>query len=649
MPALRTLAAIVLTALALALLAPAPARAQITLNLRDVELQSFVQIVAEQTGRNFLLDQSVSGTVTVVAPTPVGPEALYEIFLAVLELNGLAILEGADVDRIVPIAIAPELAPRSARPARGGAFETRAIAVRNIALTEILDTIQPLLPPEVILSPIPSAGLIVISDRRENLDRIEALIRRLDGARTAEIETIRLANGRAADMLAVIQGLEILPEGATISADARTNAIIVAGPPELRARIRALVGQLDTPQRTAVSRVIRLNYATAAQLAEVLRASFVQPAAEGAATEITVVADPNSNAILVTAPDDRIDGIVDAVRALDVKPKQVLVEAVIFEMSAERFSDLSVQFGGILRDALIGGTSFALDGRASLVTLINAALAGRAVDPGNGLAIGGRIVGDDGQFGAMLTALARERNTRLLSTPAVLTLDNQEAQIVVAQNVPFVTGSFATVGDGAAVPDQPFQTIERQDVGLTLKVKPQITEDGNVRMAITQEVSNLTGSVAAAGGEITAKRTLVTNVIIGNGRVILLGGLMEESGRLASDRVPGLSRAPIIGPLFRGRSVQEGQRVLLVMLRPRVVLTDADANRLAAQHARETEALARRISPREDGAVPALARTGFPYDGVDINQPFDAVFVDKAVRERMMPGLPPRLHLDVGQ
>lgn len=643
----RTLATLLVCLLALA--AAAPARAQITLNLRDVELRSFVQIVAEQTGRNFLLDQSVSGTVTVIAPTPVGPAALYEIFLAVLELNGLTILEGGDVDRIVPIAIAPELAPGTARPPRSGAFETRAIRVRNISLTEVIDTVQPLLPPEVILSPIPSAGLIVISDRRENLDRIAALIARLDGARTSEIETIRLANGRAADMLAVIQGLEMLPEGATLSADPRTNAIIVAGPPEVRARVRALVGQLDTPQRTAVSRVFRLNYATAAQLSEVLRASFVQPGAEGAASEITVVADPNSNALLVTAPDDRIEGIAAAVRALDVKPRQVLVEAVIFEMSSERFSDLSVQFGGILRDALIGGSSFALDGRASLVTLINAALAGRAVDPGNGLAIGGRIVGDDGQFGALLTALARERNTRLLSTPAVLTLDNQEAQIVVAQNVPFVTGSFATVGDGAAVPDRPFQTIERQDVGLTLKVKPQITDDGNVRMAITQEVSNLTGSVAAAGGEITAKRTLVTNVIIGNGRVILLGGLMEESGRLASDRVPGLSRTPVLGNLFRGRSVQEGQRVLLVLLRPRVVLTDGDASRLAAEHARETEALARRIGPREDGAVPGLSRTGFPYDGVDINQPFDSVYVDKAVRERMMPGLPPRLLLDVGQ
>lgn len=645
----RTLAAFALAALVLAAAALVPARAQITLNLRDVELRSFVQIVAEQTGRNFLLDQSVSGTVTVIAPTPVGPDAIYEIFLAVLELNGLTIVEGGDVDRIVPIAIAAELAPGTARPPRGGGFETRAIAVRNVPLLEILDTIQPLLPPEVILSPITSAGLIVISDRRENLDRIEALIARLDGARAAEIETIRLANGRAADMLTVIQGLEILPEGTSVSADARTNAIIVAGPPELRARIRALVVQLDTPQRTAVSEVVRLNYATAAQLAEVLRASFVQPGAEGAAAEISVVADPNSNAILVTAPDDRMGGIVAAIRALDVKPRQVLVEAVIFEMSSERFSDLAVQFGGILRDALIGGTSFALDGRASLVTLINAALAGRAVDPGNGLAIGGRIVGDDGQFGALLTALARERNTRLLSTPAVLTLDNQEAQIVVAQNVPFVTGSFATVGDGAAVPDRPFQTIERQDVGLTLKVKPQITDDGNVRMAITQEVSNLTGSVAAAGGEITAKRTLVTNVIIGDGRVILLGGLMEESGRLASDRVPGLSRTPILGNLFRGRSVVEGQRVLLVLLRPRVVRSDADAGRLAAQHARETEALARRIGPREDGAQPSLARTGFPYDGVDINQPFDSVYVDKAVRERMMPGLPPRLLLDVGQ
>ena len=242
----------------------------------------------------------------------------------------------------------------------------------------------------------------------------------------------------------------------------------------------------------------------------------------------------------------------------------------------------------------------------------------------------------------MLTAIARERSTRLLSTPAVLTLNNQEAEIIVAQNVPFVTGTFATVGD-SPVPERPFQTIERQDVGLTLRVRPQITEDGTVRMSISQEVSNLTGTTAAAGGEVTARRSLSTNAIVGNGQVIILGGLIEDSSRTTNERVPGLSNLPVLGALFRGRNVQEGQRVLLIMLRPRVIGSDRDAERITREIARQTETLARQVSPRNDTLYPQVRRSGFPFDGVDLNQPFDQTYVDRAVRDRLFPALPPRL------
>lgn len=631
-----------------ALSAPSPARAQVELDLRDVELRSFVQIVAEQTQRNFVLDPQVGGTVTVIAPAPVSPATIYEIFLNVLELNQLTIVEGAGVDRIVPIAIAPELSPGETRADRGGAFETRAIPVRNAALQDVVDVLIPLIPPEAILTPIPSAGLLVLSDRRENIGRMANLVAQLDGARAQQVEAIRLRNGRAQDMLTVIESLALLPSGASVSADPRANAILVTGPPEVRDRIRALVAQLDLPQQRSVTRVVRLNFSDARELAEVVRQSFVQPGPEGAPSEITVVAEPQSNAIVLTAPSDRIEGLASAVRALDLKPDQVLIEAVIFETSAENFSDLSVQFGGILRDAIAGGTSFPLDGRASLVTLLNTAVAGGNVNPGDGGSVAVFRQTGSGSVGALLSALARERSTRLLSTPAVLTLNNQEAEIVVAQNVPFVTGSFSTVGD-SAVPERPFQTIERQDVGLTLKVRPQITEDGTVRMSIQQEVSNLTGSASAAGGEITARRTLNTNVLVGDGRVILLGGLMEDSSRTATDRVPGLSRAPVLGGLFRGRGVQEGQRVLLVMLRPRVVRDDREATLLTTEHAQQAERLARIYTPRDDGLYPRVRRTGLPFDGVDLNQPFDQTYVDKVVRERMFPGLPPRLVFDVGQ
>lgn len=623
------------------LLSGTMAAAQTRLDLRDVDLRTFIQLVAEQTGRNMILDESIQGTVSVFAPVAVSPATMYEIFLNVLEMNALTIVEGEGVDRVVPLSGAAALAPGAVQARRGGAFETRALSVPGGNLTEIYEVVAPLVSPDAILTPIPSAGLLVLSDRRENVARIETLVSRLGTASGRATEAIRLNNARAADLVLVLQGALPPDQGASLAADAGANSIVVSGPADYRDRVRTIVGQLDTPQVMPTSQVVRLSYAQATELAEVVRQSM-GAGGEGNAA-ITIVAEPQSNAILVTAPDERIDSITRAIRALDVRPMQVLIEAVIFEISAENFSDLSVQFGGLLNQALGGGTSFAMDGRTSLITLISAAMAGTTIpSPGNG----GIIGFSDGNFSAMITAIARERSTRLLSTPAVLTLNNQEAQIVVAQNVPFVTGRYSTVGE-TPVPNQPFQTIERQDVGLTLTVRPQITEDQTVRMQIAQEVSNLTGTTSAAGGEVTARRRLSTSALVGNGEVIILGGLIEDSSTSNNQRVPGLSSLPVLGQLFRGRSVQDGQRVLLIMLRPRVVSSDREATAITREIARESEAISREIAPRVDSTVyPHTRRAGLPFDGVDLNQPFDRTFVDRAVRDRLFPELPPRL--DVG-
>lgn len=641
--ALRAMWAAIALSLACAALPVHQARAQMTLDLRDVDLRSFVQIVSEQTGRNFILDPDVSGVVTVLAPAPVSARTVHEIFLNVLELNDLTIVEGAEVDRIVRMRSAPQLGA-SPGAGRGGAFETRVLPVQSADLDELIDVLLPLMPPDAVLTPIFSAGVLVLSDRRENIDRIATLIARLDQGAEPVLETLRLDHARAEDLVGVIEALAVVPPGARLSADSRANAIVATGPAEFRDRIRAVVRELDTPQRRAVSQVVRLNYADATELADVVRQS-IGGSEDSAQNPVTVVAEPQSNAILLTAPGDRIDSLAQSVRALDTRPAQVLIEAVIFEIAAENFADLSVQFGAVFNDAFGGGTSFDLDGRSSLISVLSAAFAGNLPNPGSGGALGAV---QQGSFAALLTALARERSTRLLSTPAVLTLNNREAEIVVAQNVPFVTGRFSTI-DGGAIPEQPFQTIERQDVGLTLTVRPQITDDNTVRMAISQEVSNLTGSVAAAGGEVTARRRLNTNAMVRDGRVIILGGLIEDSSRTSTERVPGLSNLPLIGAAFRGRAVQEGQRVLLVMLRPRVIRSDSEATALTRELARQTETLSRQIAPRSDSVYPTVQRSGFPFDGVDLNQPFDAVHVDKAVRDRLFPALPPRLAIGTGQ
>lgn len=616
-------------------------RAQISLDLRDADLRSFVEIVAEATGRNFTLDNAVDGTVTVIAPGTVSNDALYEIFLNVLELNRLTIVEGGAVDRIVPLDIARELAPGERVRTAGGAFETRVFVVRNISLGETIEVIRPLLPAEAVLSTVEQSGLLIISDRRENLAKIDKLIDQLDRPRRKTIETVRLNYSNAQDILSTIQALDIVPPGGSVTADFRSNAIVVSGNDEFRSRVRAVVSQLDTPQRSTSTSVVQLNYADALQLEGIISRSVLA----GADTnDVTIVAEPQSNAILVTAPSDRIASIVNAIKRLDQRPSQVLVEAVIFELSVQTLSDLSAQFGALLNNALFGGAEFSVGGRPTLTSMINTAISGTAPSPGNGGTVGAFSTNGSGSsgFGGFLTALTQSNTTRLLATPSILTLNNTEAEIVVAQSVPFVTGSFATVGD-SATPERPFQTIEREDVGLKLRVTPQITGDNTVRMEINQEASSLTRQASAAGGEITSKRTLTTNVLVGDGKVIMLGGLLENGSGAEDAGVPGFKKLPVLGSLFRGRAVTKNQRVLLLLLRPRIVRNDREATQLSREVARDAKRASRALQPDPDDQNPNYPVTAFPFDGANLNQPFDAGFIDTFARSKTYPPLPSRL------
>ena len=629
--------------------ANAQAGAQVELDLRDADLRSFVEIVSEATGTSFVLDPGVRGTVTVLAPNPLSPDALYEVFLTVLELNRLTVIENGTVSRVVPMNVAREQSTGPIDITRAG-FETRVIEVNNIPISEVVEVIRPLLPAEAVLTPVPRAGLLLLSDRAQNISRIEALVARLDQPREEPIELIRLRNANAAEVLQVVEAMGIVPEGAAVSVDRRSNALVVSGDEDLRQQLRVLASRLDKQRDNVVSHAIELNYADAATLADVVLRAVQTDGQQAESTPARIVADPQTNTLLITAPEEQLHNIVSMVHFLDRRPTQVLVEAVIFEMSVEGFSDLSAQFGAVLNNAVIGGVEFSLAGRPSLTSLVTSVLdeSGTGVaSPGSGGVVGVTAGGGDDGIAGLLTAIASTNSTRLLSTPSILTLNNEEAEIVVAQNMPFVTGSFSQVGESTQ-PDNPFQTIERQDVGLTLNVTPQINADRTVRMVIDQEVSSLTNANAAAGGEITARRSLSTTVLVRDGNVIMLGGLLEDGSGAVSQRVPGISKLPIVGGLFRGKSVEENQRVLLVLLRPRVVETDAEANRLTRQLARKAKATSLAIQPIDDGQYPRTPQGTLPFDGADLDQPFDAGFVDDVAQSRNFPPLPTRLSFGGG-
>ena len=635
-----------LLALTSAALFPSPLRAQVALNLRDADLRSFVQIVSEATGRSFVLDPQVRGTVTVLAPKEMTSEALYEVFLNVLELNRLTLVEGAGADRIVPMNVARELAPGDDKGAgiigRDG-YETRVIRVEHAPLSEVIEVVRPLLPSEAVITPVPGAKLLILSDRGANFRRIEKLIRRLDVPRSAPVEMIRLNSASAAEVSQVIQSLDIIPQGASVTVDRRSNSLVVSGSLALRQQVRTLAERLDTQGDRLESRVHQLNYAEAATLADVVLRSFASDTGSG--ETVRIVPEPRTNALLINAPSQTMPHIVAMVRHLDRRPVQVLIEAVIFEMSVQGFSDLSVQFGAVLNNAVVGGAQFSLAGRPSLTSLVSSVINDTTPDVGSGGFLGGAKQNGDNGFVGLLTAIAATNSTRLLSTPSIMTLNNQEAEIVVAQNVPFVTGSYSTVGDNA-VPNQPFQTIERQDVGLTLNVTPQINADDTVRMVIKQEVSNLTQNTSASGGEITNRRALSTTVLVRDQNVVMLGGLLENGSGAVSQKVPGLADLPLIGGLFEGKNASRDQRVLLVMLRPQVVSSDAEAARLTRKAARDAQAAALAAQPLDSGRYPHAPNQGLPFDGADLNQPFDAGFIDDLAQSRNFPPLPTRLRFD---
>ena len=618
------------------------------LNMRDAELPAFIELVARITGRNFIVDPRVGGTVTIIAPGMVEPDAVYRIFLNVLEINRYAVVEGDGADRIVPMQLARELPSREevkpATPTRG--FVTRALRVEHMPLDEAVEVLRPLLPAEAVLTAYPTGRLLILSDREPNVARIEALLARLDRPRLREVEVVMLRNAAARDVLDTLAGLEFAFPDSRVTADDRSNALLVSGAAAFRAQIRRLAKELDRPRNITDATVVRLRYADAAKIETVVSKLFKAPSAEGHGGE-AVVADVTTNSILISALPDRLTSLVAAVKALDQRPSQVLVEGVIFEMGAEKFAQLGVQFGAVISNIFAGGTQFSVGGPPGLGSLVTSLLAGNVPALGSGGSVGAGVVNATEGVVGFISALARDATTNILATPSILTLNNETAEIVVAQNVPFVTGRFSTVGD-TANPDRPFQTIQRQDVGLTLRVTPQITADDTVRLRVEQEVSNLTATAAASGGEITQRRAIDTNILVGDRRLVLLGGLLEDQSSNTGERVPGLGDLPVLKYLFGAKADRETKRILLLLLRPTIIRNDAEYAQVTERRYDQARVRESTLLAGIDDRYPQSSwRSRLPSLMLTLDEPFGAgALVSTSEAPALMPPLPPRLRFD---
>ena len=629
--------------------APAGAAEDARLNLRDADLSAFIELVARITGRNFIVDPRVRGKVTIIAPETVEPDAVYKIFRNVLQINRYVVVEGDGADRIVPMQLARELAPEvrgsPGRSASGAGFVTRVVRVEHMPIGEALEVIRPLLPAEAVLTAYPTGRLLIVSDREANIGRVEGLLRRLDRPRVPEIEVLALRNAPARDVVDTLAALELAFPDAKVTADARSNSLLINGPPIFREQVRMLVAELDRPRTVSDATVVPLRYADAARMETVVSKLFAaQPAeGQGGATG-AVVADVNTNSILISAPPDRLSSLVTAVRALDQRPSQVLIEGMIFEMGAEKFAQLGVQFGALVDGIFAGASQFSVGEIPSLGSLLTSVLAGNVPNPGSGLNLGLQIGSGDSGLVGFISALARDATTNILATPSILTLDNETAEIVVAQNVPFVTGRFSTVGEDAN-PNRPFQTIQRQDVGLTLRVTPQITADDTVRLQVEQEVSSLTSAAAASGSEITQRRAIDTSILVGDRRLVLLGGLLEDQSTDSRQRVPGLGDLPVFRYLFGAKSSRGTKRILLLLLRPTIIRDDAEFAEVTDRSYERARARGGALASEADHRHPRTDRIRLSARMPALGAPFrPSTAAGGAEGPVLMPPLPPRLH-----
>jgi general secretion pathway protein D len=584
-----------LLALALPLAAAAQQSPQITPNYKDADLGQVIEAVSQVTGKNFIVDPRVRAQVTMLSNTPMNPDAFYEAFLAILQVHGFVAVPSGSVIKILPDATARQL-PANDLPDRVSATSdeivTQIVQVRNISAAQLVPILRPLIPQYGHLAAYPSTNMLIISDRASNVNRMVRIIARIDRSGDGDIEVIRLEHASASEIVRVVNALNAAQGaegtgGARMVADERTNSVLLGGEESQRLRFRTLIAHLDTPLEAGGDTQVRyLRYADAEKLAAKLKEQAVaaapgqpgQVAAGGAADRsVTIWADPETNAIIVTAPPKTMRSLMQVVDRLDIRRAQVMIESLLVEVSQDASRDLGVNW-------IVDGS-----GDNFLVGLFNTPIAGASIadiaagiddptkaTPPRGLTIGaGRNQETGTNFAAILRALSSDGDTNVVSMPSVITLDNEEAQIKVAQEVPYKTGSYTTTADGA---NNPFQTIERKEVGNILKITPQITDENTILLKIEQEASGISVAASAVAGDlVTNKRTISTRVLVDDGGMIVLGGLIEDRLTESEQRVPLLGSIPLLGNLFKVRNTQKTKTNLMVFIRPRVLRTAEQA------------------------------------------------------------------------
>lgn len=641
----------------------------VMLNFVNADIPSVVKAIGAHTGKNFIIDPRVTGNMNIISQSPVSKDLAYQILLSALRVHGFAVIEERGAVKIVPEADAKTSGPVVGRGMQitGDRIVTQVFTLQNESAAQLATVLRPLVAPNNFIGAYPGNNTLVITDYAENVKRIARIIASIDVPASTDLQMIRLQYASAVDVAALLGRL--MPETAAnpaspgappklaIGVEPRTNSLLLrADTPALVTRIKALVAGIDIP--TAANGniyVVYLRNAEATKLAETLRgllngasasASVSQPtststsstgaasqtlssaSASSAPTQInsTIQAYPSTNSLVITAPDYVYNSLRAVIDKLDARRAQVFVEALIVEVSSSTAAEFGIQWqdiSGLNRTGtqVIGGTNFGSRGGGA--NIIDAA--SNITSLGSGLNLGlvrgtVRVNGVDIlSLGALARALEADQKNNVLSTPNILTLDNEEAKIVVGQNVPFVTGSYTQT---TAAASSPFQTIERKDVGLTLRVTPQVTEGGTVKLKVFQEVSSVvpTTSSVRSADLITNKRSVENTVLADDGQIIVIGGLIQDDTKNNDSKVPILGDIPYLGNLFKYKTRNRDKTNLMIFLRPYVLRDGKAANQLTGERydyirneqsnaIREGESL---LPPTGGALLPALPNAAAP-------------------------------------
>ncbi|MFO1264326.1 MAG: type II secretion system secretin GspD [Rhodoferax sp.] len=666
--------------------AKAAARSQepVTLNFTNAEIEAVARTMATLTGRNVVVDPRVKGTLTLTTDKPVTPAQAYSQFLALLRLQGYTVVDAAGLDKIVPEADAKLQggAVYATDTVPGSQIVTQIFKLNHESANNLLPILRPLISPNNTINVNPGNNSLVITDYGDNLRRIAQIIAATDVPNATDVDIIPLKHAIAADLAPIVLRLldaaastAAVPGAAadtsfktTVLAESRANALILrAANPARLALARSLIDKLDQPgsqSPTGNIYVVYLKNADATKLAATLRAALSAdargtsasttavstPATTGAATGMgastsgtanqattggQIQADPATNSLIITAPEPQYRQLRAVIDKLDARRAQVYVESLIAEVNADKAAEFGIQWQSPLGqngDGSVGllGTNFSIGG-TNIFTLATKAETGGAL-PGTGInfAAANRVNGIY-VLGFLARYLQSSGDGNILSTPNLLTLDNEEAKIVIGQNVPFVTGQYTNNGATTTGAVNPFQTIERKDVGLTLRVKPQISENGTVKLTIYQEVSSVqASSVNSSTGLITNKRSIESNVIVGDGSIVVLGGLLQDEFAGNQEKVPGLGDVPLFGNLFKSETRSRKKTNLMVFMRPVVVRDAAAADSLSLDRYELMRGTQQRTQPESSSAVPVNAAPVLPAADTLVRVPAPASTPAKA-------------------